>query len=355
MSARGVLKIPRQPRRQLEREMKKTKDAALRVRIHAVLLYAAGHGSVTISRQVVCAPATVWRVVERYRSGGRRALSDRRRANGSPKVDADVEQAVAELVSGSPLEHGERRPTWTLELLQGVLAESMGVCLSTATIHRVLRRLGARWGMPKPIVACPWTKWQKESRLRRIRRILSGLKPDEVAYYEDEVDINLNPKIGRDWMHRGTQKEVLTPGQNQKGYLAGALEVNGTDIVVVEWPKKDADLFLRLLGELHRKHPDKRRIHLIVDNFSIHSAERVNAQLTELGDRFQLHFLPPYCPDENKIERIWRDLHANVTRNHRCQTLDKLLHEVHHWIGSESNRRRALENPVLRRSKKRVA
>jgi hypothetical protein len=37
-----------------------------------------------------------------------------------------------------------------------------------------------------------------------------------VAVYEDEVDIHLNPKIGPDWMTRGQQKEVMTPGKNEK-------------------------------------------------------------------------------------------------------------------------------------------
>ena len=49
----------------------------------------------------------------------------------------------------------------------------------------------------------------------------------------------------------------------------------------------------------------------------------------------RLHFLPPYCPDENRIERIWLDLHANVTRNHQCQTMDELMKEVRHWLRKE--------------------
>ena len=40
----------------------------------------------------------------------------------------------------------------------------------------------------------------------------------------------------------------------------------------------------------------------------------------ELTGKVVLHFLPPYCPDDNRIERVWLDLHANVTRNHRCST-----------------------------------
>jgi transposase len=50
------------------------------------------------------------------------------------------------------------------------------------------------------------------------------------------------------------------------------------------------------------------------------------------GDRVQLHFLPPYCPDHNRIERLWKDLHDNVTRNHRCSTMDQLMQHVHDYL-----------------------
>jgi hypothetical protein len=43
------------------------------------------------------------------------------------------------------------------------------------------------------------------------------------------------------------------------------------------------------------------------------------------GAKVVLHFLPPYCPDHNRIERVWLDLYANVTRNHRCKTMKHLL------------------------------
>ena len=43
--------------------------------------------------------------------------------------------------------------------------------------------------------------------------------------YADEVDVHLNPKIGRDWMLPGQQRRIVTPGKNEKFYLAGALDV----------------------------------------------------------------------------------------------------------------------------------
>ena len=51
------------------------------------------------------------------------------------------------------------------------------------------------------------------------------------VYYEDELDIHLNPKIGPDWQLSGQQKRVVTPGRNEKYYLAGALH-SGTGKVI---------------------------------------------------------------------------------------------------------------------------
>jgi transposase len=42
--------------------------------------------------------------------------------------------------------------------------------------------------------------------------------------------------------------------------------------------------------------------------------------------------LPPYCPDHNRIERIWRDLHDNVTRNHRCKEMAELMLQVNCYL-----------------------
>jgi len=79
---------------------------------------------------------------------------------------------------------------------------------------------------------------------------------------------------------------------------------------------------------LVREYKHARRIHIILDNYSIHGSQRTRRCLQQLAGRVVLHFLPPCCPDENDIERLWLDLHSNVTRNHRCRTMPQLLREV---------------------------
>jgi transposase len=58
--------------------------------------------------------------------------------------------------------------------------------------------------------------------------------------------------------------------------------------------------------------------------------------------------LPPYCPDANRIERVWQDLHANVTRNHRCKTLAQLLDHARYL--DDYRWRRAVSRPVCKRA-----
>ena len=192
--------------------------------------------------------------------------------------------------------------------------------------------------MARPIVLCPWSKARKARRLRAIFKVVDHLPAREVAYFEDEVDIHLNPRIGRDWMLRGQQKLVVTPGQNRKRYLAGALALNGSNLLYVQAERKNSDLFLALLAKLRQSHPRARRIHLVLDNYGIHSSRRVQEYLRQHGDLFQLHFLPPYSPDHNAIERVWREVHANVTRNHCCKTIVDLMRHVIWHLRREAHR-----------------
>jgi transposase len=186
----------------------------------------------------------------------------------------------------------------------------------------------------------------KTRRLNEIRRLLETLPAKEVAVYEDEVDVHLNPKIGLDWMGQGQQKEAMTPGQNEKRYLAGALDVRTGEVHWVEATHKDSWLFLALLKKLTVVYVHAKTIHVILDNYGIHSSDIIGIALAHFASKVRLHFLPPYCPDHNRIERVWQDLHANVTRNHRCHSMTELMAEVRYYLRKRN--RQALRKPRLK-------
>jgi transposase len=324
-----VVQLRRWDQRRLQRLIRKTREAGVRTRALIVLHAAAGKGTAAIAEAVGYDPSAVLKVLHRYRAEGEEGLRDHREDNGHTKVDDALRAALATLVSGSPEDDGWARPTWTQELLARQLARDTGVRVSETTVGRMLAALGARWGMARPTVACPWGARRQTRRVRAIERRLARLPAGEEAFYEDEVDIHLNPRIGRDWMLPAAQKTVLTPGQNHKHYLAGALHTRTGQVLWVGNGKKNSYLFLQLLRRLAEAFPRATKLHVVLDNYGIHSSRLVQWALTaEFHGRIVLHFLPPYSPDHNRIERLWRELHANVTRNHRCATLPELLRRV---------------------------
>jgi transposase len=293
-----------------------------------VLHAAKGRTMQTIADAVGCSRSWVVRVVSRFRKHGVVGLMDRREDNGTRKVDDDFLARLYEVVEGQPSDYGYARPTWTRELLVEVVAQQTGVRVHVGTMSRALKQIGARRGRPRPTVRCPWPKRRKNRRLRELRALADQPKRGEVVVYADEVDVHLNPKIGLDWMNRGQQKEVVTPGQNQKRYLAGALDAATGQLTCVEGVQKNSSLFVALLAALVEEYPAARRIHVILDNYRIHHSRMTAVALAHFGRRITLHFLPPYCPNDNRIERVWQDLHAEVTRNHQCKSISDLTDEV---------------------------
>ncbi len=326
------LRVGRPTKRWFARLDRKTRDADVRIRCRILLKVFQGETPHAAALALGCAPSTAYRMVARFLARGEGAVFDGRSENGRRKVDEDVEAGICGLLEKSPPDFGFMRPTWTLELLVRVIGQELHVVLSRGHLSKVLRHMRVRWGRPRPVVACPWKAARRKRRIAFLRRLARSPRRGEVVLYADEVDIHLNPKIGPDWMLPGVQRLVLTPGQNEKHYLAGAYDPVHRRLVYVEGDQKASWLFLNLLRALKSAYRGAPTIHVILDNYIIHKSRIVLAWLAVHGAKIRLHFLPPYCPNENRIERLWLDLHANVTRNHRCRTMAKLMDNVHCYL-----------------------
>lgn len=192
----------------------------------AVAAVGRGDSRSDAARALGCAASTVTCAVRRYQEQGRQGLRDRRASNGEAKVDEGFLAALERVLKGTPEDWGWCRPTWTRELLVLELERCGRPRVSVTTMGRALKlkRLGAGLKAAKPTVGCPWPGWKRRRRLSELR-CLERRAPacGEVVLHVDEVDIHLNPKVGRDGCLPGQRRVVLTPGNNQKRYLAGAL------------------------------------------------------------------------------------------------------------------------------------
>jgi transposase len=312
----------------------------MRYRCKVVVSLVQGKTPTMIARGGLCAKSQVYRVADRFIEHRLVGLADRREDKAESKVTDTYGMESLRVLEGSPQDHGYRRPTWTQELLIVVLAERTAIRVSVTTMCRLMRPLGVGLNRPKPTVDFPWPKRCRTQRLRVIQRLIDDLAPGEVALYLDEVDIHLNPKIGPDWTLAGKRKYVRTPGCNEKRCLAGALNSKNGKLTWVEGDRKNSLLFLDLLYRLVTKtHRSARRIYPILDNYGIHDSQQVQLALKSAAAKtIKLHFLPPYCPDQHRIERVWKNLHDDVTRNHRCTGTEGLVFQVRLYLNTRNKR-----------------
>lgn len=202
-----------------------------------------------------------------------------------------------------------------------------GIQVSAETMRHWLHELGWEWKRAK--LAAKDDDPQRVEKLARIRLAFEQLRAGVALFFADELDINLLPKVGYQWMPKGEQVEVMTPGTNEKRYLAGALDLTSGTITHCVWYRKQTGLFLDLLETLDRTHPTPFFFHLtvVVDNAKIHHAQKVQQWLAA-HPRFELLYLPTYCPRANPIERVFGDVHDKCTRNHTRKRMWDLVQDV---------------------------
>jgi transposase len=327
------ISLTQEERKALIRKMKRETKPSRRLRMHIALLAADGHSPTEIARVLYCSRTTVYATLRRFREEGGTAFADRERRGPRPKLgEGDRRRLEALVEEAQPWAYGWARSRWTCLMLAWELLRERGVGISRETVRRTLRQLGFVWRRVRPVPPPPDPE-QKHQRLRAIWEVLQGLVRGEGFFFQDETELELNPRLGFAWMRKGKQQELPTPGTNRKLWLSGALNGLSGCLHWVEGPRKSSELFLQLLDELRRTYRCYRCLHVVLDNDGSHRSRRVQGYVEGCRGRIQLHFLPARCPESNPMEGIWWGLHEAVTRNHRCAELEGLLELAERHLG----------------------
>lgn len=308
----------------------------LRLRAHIILLLADGFPWATLVAVLFCSSRTIARWADRFRAGRVAALLGHPRG-APPRLTAHwVALLVHWVTTLTPRAFGFFRSRWCCGVLALLLWQQHGVRTSAETVRRWLHRADLVWRRPRPVLRR--TDPDRAAILQRLRTLLLELPDDETVVFQDEVDLNLNPKIGCMWMRRGEQAEVVTPGDNEKCYLAGSLHWRTGKLLVTRGEKRDGKLFVAHLHDLRRRLRRYKKIHVICDNASFHyNCWPVWEFCHAYGERVVLHFLPKYAPDCNPIERVWWHLHEEITRNHQCHSLEELVDLTLSWLADRKS------------------
>jgi len=146
--------------------------------------------------------------------------------------------------------------------------------------------------------------------------------PEIQLWCEDEVHFQRHSSLIRMWAPKGQQPRVLSASTRQKVGYFGALDLKTGCLLTKEAPTFNAETFGGFLSYLLQHTQGK--IHLILDNVSWHKAQDLSDFFIANRDRLVRVFLPPYSPELNPIERVWRITRRQVTHNRYFQSIEEL-------------------------------
>ena len=172
-------------------------------------------------------------------------------------------------------------------------------------------------------------------RKRLLKKLQEKLEEDHYeVFYQDEVHFKLTLSIIRAWFLAGTCPEIKSPTERFKMSVFGAMGKSG-QLITLQSTVFNAVTFKLFLEKLvcqaevgFTKEGKRKKILLILDNAKYHHAKILQPWLEEMQDVLRLCFLPPYSPELNAIERLWKKTRRNVTHNRHFKSLDNLCYDL---------------------------
>jgi len=146
--------------------------------------------------------------------------------------------------------------------------------------------------------------------------------PTIQLWAEDEVHFQRHSTVTRMWSLKGQQPRVISASTRQKVNYFGALNLKTGRLLTQKSPTFNADTFENFLHYLLRR--TRGQLLLILDNARWHRAQDLKPFFNKNQNRLVRVFLPPYSPELNPIERVWRITRRQVTHNRYFESVEDL-------------------------------
>lgn len=297
------LTLTESERKQLQVLQKQRRDEAGYVKVTVLLLLDKGWAVATIAEALGLDDGTVYRYAQSYQT------------QGLEKYLAADQARYWGLLTSAQLAHLSQEVNRTLYLdckgIQAWLLETCQVRYSVSGLTDLLHRLGFSYKLTAA-VPCEANAAAQTAFLTNLTTLLADVATGEaVLYYADAAHPTHNTRCTRAWCQTGEARALLTVSGRERVNLNAALNAHApTQVHLDETERVDAQSTRRLYEKLLAAHPDTPRIYVVCDNARYYKNKELTAWLADKP--LQQVFLPPYSPNLNLIERLWKFLRQKI-------------------------------------------
>lgn len=281
----------------LEFAHKNHASARVRTRAHIIILSSKGYPLQVIADICEITRQTVSAVINRWEESGITGLYDRPRPGKPRSLTPDDEDFIHDL--------SEQEPRSVNKLISS-LEDLRGKKVSRSTVKRVLKKKKVWKRIRKSLKGIRNEEKFREAQ-EEIKRLVQRRKNGEIElYYFDEAGFNLTPCVPYAWQPSGEYIEVPSAKGKSLNVLAFMNKDNDCTPFIFE-SRVNTDVVIACFDSFSERLTGKNVV--IMDNAPVHKSKKFLSRLPEWHKKgLDIIFLPPYSPELNLIEILWRKM-----------------------------------------------
>lgn len=279
-------------RQELLRELKVEDKAKYSDRIKVILLLDDNWTYKTISEALFLDEGTIANYRRRYKDGG-------------------IEELVSDDYSGRKTKLSDKECLELQEhLIEYLYDNTSSICeyvnkkyhvkYSISGILALLHKLNFSYKKTKGVPG----KANKEKQEQFVKKLNKITNEKSLVYFADATHPTHQTELSYGWIMKGNEKEILTSSGRKRLNIFGAISIEKTHVITDFYEAINQETVSNFLCKLREKSKTSEKIYFILDQGPANKAINVRdvAQMLNI----ELVYLPPYSPNLNPIERLWK-------------------------------------------------
>jgi transposase len=172
---------------------------------------------------------------------------------------------------------------------------------------------------------------------KKLRQKTAGKEP---IFFADSVHPQHQTRLTYGWIAKGKRKAIATTARQRRLNIMGGISLEGYRFVHTQADKINTESIKLFLSNLRKLHLKDKKIHVIWDNAAYHRSKEIKKFAKAL--KIKLHYLPPYSPNLNPIERMWKLMHEHVTYNQYYEKFSQFSDATNNFLKTIGRKKKLL-------------
>lgn len=314
-------KLKRTQKRQLERDLRRTRVASERNRLCVILGFDDGLSVDQLAVTLRITRATVYNYLNDFWENQK--TSDGSRSGRPPKLTDEQSDLIEK--------HLSEVTYLKVKDICAFVEHCLGVVISRPAMTLWLKLKGFVFKCPMKVPGKLNPEMQK-LHLEKYEKLKASLGPNERIYFVDAVHPEHQSQASRGWIRKGVNKTLQSTGKQLRLHFAGALDIDGMNVFTREYKTVDADAMIDFFQGLEAS-TSASKIFVILDNARANKNKRLDAYLE--NSKIEPVYLPPYSPNLNAIERLWKIMREAKTYNRYYESSVDFFREIRNFFSDQ--------------------